>query len=510
MSERGAVSVVDLWRLAAAARNVDAFVEEASTIVRQVQPGLRFLGFARAGLRGERLELVGELPRTEASEARWADAFSRLDSQGWSAPGAGWSTLVPFAAGESVVPVTFDGSGFHAVGVLVRPEVLDDRGTLPAVVEALRVAGVRLFEEQDVARRRESLEAEREVLVSKLQKQQIVEEIVGEGRGLRDVMDRIGSVAPTDAPVLILGETGSGKEMVARAVHERSAYARGPIVRVNCGAIPTELVDSELFGHEKGSFTGAIGTRKGWFERADGGTLFLDEVGELPLAAQVRLLRVLQDGTLERVGGARPLHVRVRIVAATHRDLPRMVQEGSFRSDLWYRLCVFPVTLPPLRDRLEDLGDLARHFAARIGERLGSGPLPVTDADVQVLAAYPWPGNVRELASVIERAAILGRGARLDLATALGAVAVVPLARTNSVPSASLRPMTPAPPAPIQGNSLERLDEAMVTHIERALATTGGRIEGPHGAAALLHVNPHTLRARMRKLGIDWSRFRSA
>jgi transcriptional regulator with GAF, ATPase, and Fis domain len=322
--------------------------------------------------------------------------------------------------------------------------------------------------------------------------------IVGETGGLRPIMTRVEQVAATDVPVLILGETGAGKELIARAIHEKSRRAQGPVVRVNCGAIPTELIDSELFGHEKGSFTGAHAVRKGWFERADGGTLFLDEIGELPLAAQVRLLRILQDGTLERVGGQRSLHVDVRIVAATHRDLPTMVADGRFRADLWYRISVFPLRLPALRERMEDLPELVAHFAKKAGQRLGYEGLTASDADLRTLAAYGWPGNVRELASVIERAAILGHGARLEIGAALGA--------THPAPVIALIPQPT--PTLTQAPEIVELDAAMVRHIERALEETGGRIEGPYGAAALMNINPHTLRARMRKLGIEWARYR--
>jgi transcriptional regulator with GAF, ATPase, and Fis domain len=313
-------------------------------------------------------------------------------------------------------------------------------------------------------------------------------------------------VAPTDAPVLILGETGSGKEVIARAIHDKSPRERGPIVRVNCGAIPPELVESELFGHEKGAFTGAIHTHRGWFERADGGTLFLDEIGELPPAAQVRLLRILQDGSFERVGGAEPLKADVRLIAATHRNLEEMVARGSFRSDLWYRISVFPIPLPPLRERQGDIPDLALHFARGAGLRLGGLPLVPSTADIALLLAYSWPGNVRELAAVIERAAILGDGKHLEVAAALGSPAPAP------------RPVAPAPLAGVGaavGAAVaataadQSLDGAVRRRIEEALSSTRGRIEGDLGAARLLGINPHTLRARMRKLGIDWQRFRS-
>jgi transcriptional regulator with GAF, ATPase, and Fis domain len=300
--------------------------------------------------------------------------------------------------------------------------------------------------------------------------------------------------------VLLLGETGSGKEVIARAMHDRSQRARGPFIRVNCGAIPADLIDSELFGHEKGSFTGATATRRGWFERANEGTLFLDEVGELPLAAQVRLLRVLQDGSFERVGGEHAIKVDVRIVAATHRDLAAMVQNGTFREDLWYRIAGFPIVIPPLRERREDIPLLAEHFARRAALRFGLRlQLPTTE-DLALLVAYPWPGNVRELGAVIDRAAILGDGERLEVVRALGVAADL---ATPPKTANALQPMTP-PVTP----AVLSLDEAAKQHIERALAVTHGRIEGRHGAAALLKINPHTLRARMRKLGIRWTSFR--
>jgi hydrogenase-4 transcriptional activator len=321
-------------------------------------------------------------------------------------------------------------------------------------------------------------------------------DVIGAGTGLRDVVARVENVAPTDAPVLLEGETGSGKEVIARMIHARSHRSGGPMIRVNCGAIAPELVDSELFGHERGSFTGATSTRLGWFERADGGTLFLDEVAELPLAAQVRLLRVLQDGTLERVGSGRSLQVDVRVVTATHRDLRAMCAVGTFREDLWYRISVFSVRIPPLRDRLQDVPLLAAHFAHRAGVRLTGVPLVAKPAEIEELLRYQWPGNVRELAAVIERAAILGGGRRLEVAAALGdgAGSASSLAPSRVVES---------------GSTFPTLDAAVREHIERALALTSGRIEGRAGAAELLGLNPHTLRGKMRKLSIDWTTFRA-
>ncbi|MBM4384816.1 MAG: sigma-54-dependent Fis family transcriptional regulator [Deltaproteobacteria bacterium] len=357
-----------------------------------------------------------------------------------------------------------------------------------------------------LATQQAAAEADRVALLSRLGRSENRETIVGAEAGLASVMARVDRVANSDVPVLVLGETGSGKEVVARAIHQRSRRAGAPFHRVNCGAIPSGLVDSELFGHERGSFTGAGALRKGWFERADGGTLFLDEIGELPLAAQVRLLRILQDGSFERVGGQRALHADVRIVAATHRDLRAMVADGAFREDLWYRLAVFPIELPPLRERPEDIPALATHFALRAATRFGSPPRLPTRGDLELLLDYSWPGNVRELGAVMERAVILGDQDRLDVATALGSPArAARPQRTEPPRAASASRDRSAPPAEA---AIATLDDAMRAHIERALAHTRGRVEGPRGAAQLLAINPHTLRARMRKLRIDVASFR--
>jgi transcriptional regulator with GAF, ATPase, and Fis domain len=355
----------------------------------------------------------------------------------------------------------------------------------------------------ELAALREAAEADRRALLRRLGRQDISEQIVGERLGLAQVMKRVDLVSASDAPVLLLGETGTGKEVVARAIHTRSDRRDGPFIRVNCGAIPAELVDSQLFGHEKGSFTGANETRKGWFERADGGTLFLDEIGELPPDAQVRFLRVLQDSFIERVGGHEPIRVDVRVVAATHRDLSSMVRDGRFREDLWYRIAVFPILLPPLRERPGDIPELAAHFARRAAVRFGLPLVLPSDDDVEHLRAYSWPGNIRELGAVIDRAAILGEGRRLEIVGALGFSSDHHVAAGAAAGAAH-----GAPPPPASGAALTTLDDAIGRHIAAALRKARGRIEGPRGAAAILDVNPHTLRARMRKLGIDWASFR--
>ncbi|MFM2095030.1 MAG: Formate hydrogenlyase transcriptional activator [Planctomycetota bacterium] len=365
----------------------------------------------------------------------------------------------------------------------------------------------------ELATLREAAEADRRSLLTRLGRQDINEAVVGAETGLRHVMERVQLVAQSDVPVLILGETGTGKEVVARAIHSRSRRADGPFIRVNCGAIPPELIDSQLFGHEKGSFTGAAAQHQGWFERADGGTLFLDEIGELPLPAQVRLLRVLQDHQVERVGGKSSIHVDVRIVTATHRDLASMVKAKSFREDLWYRINVFPILLPRLRERMEDIPALVRHFVQRAAHRFGLPAVEPSPADLRLLMNYPWPGNIRELGAVIDRAAILGKGKTLEVTTSLGLSQPIPTPSPASsepvfyevipedLPSTTLpRVRAPAPVA--------TLNEAMKQHIEQSLIAARGQVEGKNGAAAMLGINPHTLRARMRKLGIDWARFR--
>ena len=359
---------------------------------------------------------------------------------------------------------------------------------------------------REMAALSEAAEADKRSLLTRLGRKALGDTIVGVGTGLRAVMERVELVARSDAPVLIFGETGTGKELIARTIHNRSPRHAGPFSRVNCGAIPPELIDSQLFGHERGAFTGAVANRRGWFERADGGTLFLDEIGELPPAAQVRMLRILQDGWMERVGGEKAINVDVRIVAATHCDLASMVAEGQFREDLWYRIAVFPIVLPPLRERREDIAKLASHFADRAATRFGLAPAAPTSEDMMLLTAYDWPGNVRELAAVIDRAAILGDGKRLEVAKALGVGANVPRDFATDDHTSHQTGNSTAAPTGLQ--PIEPLDTVIRRHMEAALAAAQGRIEGRRGTAALLRVNPHTLRARMRKLGIDWTRFR--
>jgi transcriptional regulator with GAF, ATPase, and Fis domain len=314
------------------------------------------------------------------------------------------------------------------------------------------------------------------------------DEIIGADFGLREVMHKVRHVAPTDSPVLLTGETGVGKDVVANAIHLGSPRREGPFIPVNCGAIPESLLDSELFGHEKGAFTGALAKKRGRFERADRGTILLDEIGEMPLDAQVRLLRVLQHREIERVGGTDRIPVDIRIIAATNKDLKTMVESGRFREDLWFRINVFPIAVPPLRDRSSDIPALVQHFMERKAAELKFGETPrLAPGAIDQLTAYDWPGNVRELENRVERAMILSHGEPLrfdDLDSS-------PQASTDTVP---------------RDPGAEALDLDTVTkrHIQRVLVMTAGKIHGPGGAGQLLGVNPNTLRSKMRKLGISF------
>jgi transcriptional regulator with GAF, ATPase, and Fis domain len=314
--------------------------------------------------------------------------------------------------------------------------------------------------------------------------------IIGANFGLRDVMKVVRQVGPLDSPVLLMGETGVGKEVIANAIHFSSPRRTKPYIAVNCGAIPESLIDSELFGHEKGAFTGAIAKKRGRFERADGGTIFLDEIGDLPQAAQSRLLRVLQQREIERVGGGESIPVDVRLISATHRNLEEMVRSGRFREDLWFRLNVFPVVIPPLRRRTEDIPALVSHFVERKSRELKLQNVPqLAPGAVDQLRTYEWPGNVRELENLVERALILSQLPGNDGLLRFG------------LPSRSRVSLKATATQKADGDIVP-LDEIIAAHIEQAMDLSGGRVEGEKGAAQRLGLHPSTLRGRMRKLGI--------
>jgi formate hydrogenlyase transcriptional activator len=343
---------------------------------------------------------------------------------------------------------------------------------------AIAVDNMRIHEEAEALKAR--FEAEAVYLQEEIRTEHNFEEIIGQSAPVRELLRKIEQVAPTDATVLIRGETGTGKELLARAVHDRSRRKERPLVKVNCGSIPSGLVESELFGHEKGAFTGATQRRIGRFELAHGGTIFLDEVTELPLDTQVKLLRVLQEGEFERVGSSQTMKVDVRVIAATNRDLSDIVSRGIFRSDLYYRLNVFPLESPALRERKDDIPLLVSFFLSRFGKKLGKEVRGVAQKSMECLVHYNWPGNVRELQNVIERAVVLARGPVVQV--------------DESMLRSDLGEADASP--------IETLDTHERNHIVRALNETSWVIHGKKGAAKLLGINPSTLRSRMEKLGV--------
>lgn len=325
------------------------------------------------------------------------------------------------------------------------------------------------------------------------------DQIIGAGFGLKGVVESVNQIAPLNRPVLLLGETGVGKEVIANAIHFSSPRKDGPFIKVNCGAIPEQLIDSELFGHEKGAFTGAVTQKRGRFERAHHGTILLDEIGELPLPAQVRLLRVLQNREIERVGGNRTLTIDTRVIAATNRNLEEMVREGRFREDLLFRLNVFPIIIPPLRQRSEDIPALVTYFLDRKAKELGIHTIPeLAPGSMTLLKEYKWPGNVRELENKVEQALIRYLGKEKDGPLFFEGLQEQP------------EPEEALPVIGAQEEHFPELDDLVRQHILKALQLTNNQIYGEKGAAKLLNINPNTLRSKMKKLGITITRILSA
>jgi PAS domain S-box-containing protein len=353
------------------------------------------------------------------------------------------------------------------------------RGFLEQVASAVAVALDDCLAHEEVRRLRDRLAVENVYLQEEIKTEHDFGEIIGVSSAIKKVFKAVEQVAGTDSTVLVTGETGTGKELIARAIHNLSGRKDRVLVKVNCAAIPAGLIESELFGHEKGAFTGALARKIGRFELADGATIFLDEIGDLPLELQAKLLRVLQEGEFERVGSAKTMTVDVRVIAATNRDLDKAVEHGGFRSDLYYRINVFPVRLPALRERKEDIPLLVGYFARKYGAKMGKRIETIPHAAIEALKAYPWPGNVRELENVIERAVILTQGAQLELGDWL------PKTSTATV-----------------GLSVPTLEELERAHILEVLERTAWRVSGEKGAANLLGLKPTTLEARMKKLGI--------
>jgi transcriptional regulator with GAF, ATPase, and Fis domain len=383
-------------------------------------------------------------------------------------------------------PVEFRGELMGVIGMLSqRPFDPDEFELLGIFADqaGMAIKSAHLFTQLE--QYRERLEVENAYLQQEIKSERGFEEIVGRSPELRSVLRKVKQVAEVETTVLLTGETGTGKELIARAIHSLSPRKDRAMIKINCGAIPHGVVESELFGHERGAFTGALQRRIGRFELADKGTLFMDEAGELPLDTQVKLLRVLQEQEFERLGGVRPIKVDVRMVAATNRDLDVAVAEGRFRADLYYRLNVFPIRVPPLRERVEDIPLLVRFFLDHFQRKLAKPLRGVTPASMRRLMEYSWPGNIRELQNVMERAAVLASGTIVDVSAAFGVTD------------------RPAPGAiPVVDDRIVTLDEHERQQIRRALAEADGKIHGRGGAAEMLGINASTLRSRMEKHGI--------
>ena len=407
------------------------------------------------------------------------------------------------------VPLVFEGSALGVVG-LDSPIFSADAPPTPADISRLRAIGALAAVGVRNAHRLQAVEEDRQRLRDLLQQRRQLRDqigllreqvreahgvgaIVGQSSAYQDVVSQIALVAPADSTVLLVGETGTGKEVMARALHDQSRRAREPFVAVNCAALPETLVESELFGYEKGAFTGALSRKIGKFEMADRGTLFLDEVGDLPAAAQAKLLRVLQEREVQRVGGTKPVTVNVRLVAATNQDLEACMHAGQFRPDLFYRLSVFPIRLPPLRERREDIPPLVEHFAQRFAEQQHKPTPQLGPGVLQRLVSYHWPGNVRELQNVVERAVILAQGPVLD-ASLFSLHETIPSLPKSAEPS-TVDEMRPA-------SNVIRFTDAERHAIVHALELSVWRISGHAGAAEILGLKPTTLHAKMKKLGI--------
>ena len=383
---------------------------------------------------------------------------------------------------ENVAAIRDDGIEFPIEGTISRT-IIENKNYYTLIFQDIT---------ERVATRKQirRLKDQREHLSEEIKSRHNFQEIVGESKAIQDILDKVKLVSKSEATVLILGETGTGKELIARAVHFNSDRSNHPLIKVNCAALPENLIESELFGHEKGSFTGATANRIGRFELADNGTIFLDEIGELPLPAQAKLLRVLQEQELERVGGTKTIKVNTRVIAATNRNLEILISDGKFRDDLFYRLCVFPIHLTPLRERREDIAVMANFFVNRYARKIGRTIKSIPHSAIDRLTEYHWPGNIRELENVIERAMILTQGTDLQIENAFITSLATPGARLEN------QATTPG---------LVSLEDAERDHIEKMIAHTSGVIGGPKGAAELLKIHPSTLRSRMKKLGISAS-----
>lgn len=452
----------------------------------------RIVRFSRNG--SEDAEEIVTLPKTVWEWGQGLTGPQIMNAQTACGPGKAIAERVRLEGNSDLaLPLRVEN---ELIGMLVlrahgeRKYTQEHAELLAAVTDPFALALANVLSYQEVLRYRDILIDDNRFLNRELLSN-TGDEIIGSNSGLRNVMEMARQVAPLNNTVLLIGETGTGKEVIANAIHFASRRKDGPFIKVNCGAIPENLIDSELFGHEKGAFTGAVAKKRGRFERAAGGTIFLDEIGELPPQAQVRLLRVLQTREIERVGGEQSIPVDIRIIAATHRNLESMVSENRFREDLWFRLNVFPIIVPPLRQRKEDVPALTRHFVEQKCQEQGiATPPPIAPGALEKLMNYGWPGNVRELENLVERELIRHQGGQLRFDFLLPGKRTVEVeAGTEGI-----------------GDPPLTLDEAMSLHIARVLEMTDGKIHGPGGAAELLDINPNTLRGRMSRLGIPFGR----
>ena len=398
--------------------------------------------------------------------------------------------LFPELRSQSALSLRLDIGREEVGALLLSADGLDrysnsDAGLIRTVREPFAIAMINARRYRELVQMKDLLAEDNRALHSDI-KRALGLEVIGADGGLREVMELVREVAMSSSPKMILGETGTGKEVVAHAIHKASPRAHGPMISMQCGAVPESLLDSELFGHEKGAFTGAVERKRGRFERAQGGTLFLDEIGELSPGAQVKLLRVLQEKCFERVGGTETIKCDVQVIAATHRDLGQMVRENTFREDLWYRLNVLPISIPPLRLRREDIPALLRYFLERKTQEMNLLRTPrIAAKDLERLKAYGWPGNVRELQNIVERALILSHGDALKFP---GLDIDQPVIDTDGSEQRAGRILT--------------MDQVIANHIRAVLEQVDWQVAGDGGAAELLQMNPSTLRFRMKKLGI--------
>lgn len=471
-----------LHLMASAGKPVRASVEDWARLdgdFRRFPLGIRKIG--KIGATGEPL-LLANLQQ----ESNWIARPKWAESEG----------LKSFAG----QPLIFRGEILGVLAVFSRQSLQPQEFTwlrMFADHAAVALANSRAFAE--IERLREQLRLENDYLREEVKQERLFGDIVGESPALQKVLDQITLVAQSEANVLVLGESGTGKELIARAIHERSQRAAGPLVKVNCASIPHDLFESEFFGHVRGAFTGAIRDRVGRFQLADGGTLFLDEVGEIPLDLQSKLLRVLQEGTFERVGEEKTRRTNVRIVAATNRDLRREVEAGTFRQDLFFRLSVFPIELPPLRERRADIPLLVRHFIHEASKQARCGHLLVTGEQMQRLQNYAWPGNVRELQNVIERAMILSSCGAQPLNLNL----ILPAEDADNATHSVVATQAETAPAFLTQSEWEARERA---NLMAALEASNFKIYGAGGAAELLGIKPTTLASRLQSLGIKKTR----